>query len=241
MQRGTEYLSLLLYRKSDPYEIEADEITRKVFGEVYQYLKDMMKMDTNFNPAFMTKMLLLIDEQIEKYSSSAKHHFNFLIDYKLEMYLIACSYSIPLFERMARLFTERNDPLTYLEKHERGPLLTMFKNQYNQTEAEEAIANSLCAYIREPIREQIVKSIGPKMVGKMKGSEHHFSSKMALKVKILIDICESKEEHIYQRCMVYVKNVQKCLEEHIHDYTVKFCDKIWQKHRIATNSEGRRH
>ncbi len=211
MQRGTEYLSLLLYRKSDPYEIEADEITRKVFGEVYQYLKDMMKMDTNFNPAFMTKMLLLIDEQIEKYSSSAKHHFNFLIDYKLEMYLIACSYSISLFEIMARLFTEKNDPLIYLENHERGPLLIMFKNQYNQTEAEEAIANSLCAYIRE----QIDKSIGPKMVSKIKHSVHHFSSKMALKVKILTDIGEGKEEHIYQRYYI-----------------------LRRKHKIGANSEG---
>ena len=64
----------------------------------------------------------------------------------------------------------------------------MFKNQYNQTEAEEAIANSLCAYIREPIREQIEKAIGPKMVSRMKGSEHYFSSKMDLKVKILTDM-----------------------------------------------------
>ena len=67
--------------------------------------------------------------KLKKNSSSAKQRFIFLIDYKLEMYIIACSYSIPLFERMARQFTERNVPLTYLEKHERGPLLTMFKNQ----------------------------------------------------------------------------------------------------------------
>ncbi len=222
LQMGTEYLSRRLYGTSDPYEIEAIEITQKVFGEVDRYLKDTMKMDTNFNPAFITNMLILIDEQIEKHSSSAKQHFNFLIDYKLEIYLIACSYSIPLFERMARLFTEKND---YLEKHERGPLLTMFKNQYNQTEAEEAIANSLCAYIREPIREQIEKAIGPKMVGIMKSSEQHFSSKMALKIKVLTDICEGNKEHIYQRCMAYVKNVRKCLEEHIHDYTLMFWDK----------------
>ncbi len=106
-----------------------------MFNEVTRYLKDTVKEDTNFNPAFITKMFILIDEQIEMQSSSAKQCFNFLIDYKLEMYIIACSYSI--------LFTEKNDPLTYLEKHERGPLLTMFKNQ---TEAEEAIA--LCLHQR---------------------------------------------------------------------------------------------
>ncbi len=225
LRRGTEYLSRRFYGTSDPYEIEANEITQKVFDEVDRYLKDTIKKDTNFNSAFITKMLILIDEQIEKHSSSAKQRFNFLIDYKLEMYLIACSYSIPLFERMARLFTEKNDPLIYLEKHERGPLLTMFKNQYNQTEAEEAIANALCAYIEEPIREQIERSIVPKMVDEMKGSEHHFSSKMALKVRVLTDICEGNKERIYQRCMAYVKNVRKCLEKHIHDYTVKFCDR----------------
>ncbi len=61
----------------------------------------------------------------------------------------------------------------------------------------------------------------------MKGSKQHFSSKMALKVRVLTDICEGKEEHIFFRdaCMVYVKNVRQCLEEHIHEYTVKFWDK----------------
>ena len=107
------------------------------------------------------------------------------------------------------------------QKNLKGPLFTRFKNQYNQTEAEEAIANTLSSYLERPIREQVGKTLGAKMVGVMKSSEHHFSSKMALKVKILTDLHENDSFEDY---MAYISNVKDYLKKRIKYYTVQFCN-----------------
>ena len=135
--------------------------------------------------------------------------------------LVACGKAIPEFEEMARTFLERTDPRFYLDKHIRKPLFTKFKNQYYQTEAEEAIASTLCALLEVPIKDQIKKTIGAIMVGQMKASEHHFTSKMALKVKILNHL---HQEDIYDGYMAYARNVKGCLQNRIRQYTVQYAD-----------------
>ena len=117
---------------------------------------------------------------------------------------------------------ERTDPLVYLEKHIRKPLFTKFKNQYYQTKAEEAIASTLCALLEVPIKDQIKKTIGAIIVGQMKASEQHFTSKMALKVKIFTELQEQDE---YEYYLKYVRNVKRFLEKRIEHYTIEYCDK----------------
>ena len=51
------------FPQSDRCQIEAIEITQNIF---YEYLEDTMGVDKNFNSAFIKKMLILIDEQVEK-------------------------------------------------------------------------------------------------------------------------------------------------------------------------------
>ena len=123
---------------------------------------------------------------------------------------------------MAKLFEEETNPLIFLENHVRKPLLTKFKNQYYQTKAEEAIASTLCAHLEDSIRDQIKKTIGATMVGKMKGSlKSHFSSKIALKRRILIDLF--KEDN-FEEYMLYIRNVKKCLHKWIKHYTICYCN-----------------
>ena len=66
--------------------------------------------------------------------------------------------------------------------------------------------------------------MGVIMVRKLKTSESHcFSSKMALKAKILTDL---REEDEFESYMEYVRDVRKCLEKRIEDYVVKFSNEI---------------
>ena len=122
---------------------------------------------------------------------------------------------------MADSFKKRNDPRVYLEKHVKGPLFTKFKNQYKQTEAEDAIAGNLCAYLKTPIRVQVEHKLGPKMVSIMKASEHYLASKKVLKAKILKDLYDKND---FQEYMAYLMNVKQSLEDHIKKYTVMYCD-----------------
>ena len=205
----------------DAYQKEAIEVTEKVFSTARQYLEDTTQKDTDFKQGFVQELLHKVDATIKKESAPLKDHLTFTSTYRYEVYLMICGSSVPEFDKMAESFRKKNDPRLYLEKNLKGPLFTKFKNQYNQTEAEEAIANTLSSYLERPIREQVGKTLGAKMVGVMKSSEHHFSSKMALKVKILTDLHENDSFEDY---MAYASNVKDYLEKRIKHYTVQFCN-----------------
>ena len=116
-------------------------------------------------------------------STSNRKILNLLpVGYKYDLYLTACSYALPKFEKMTQLLQEQNDPRLYLEKRVKGPQFTKFKNQYKQTEAEEGISDTLCAYLEEPIKVQVAgKLLSVQLVTQMKDSDKSFSNKMALK------------------------------------------------------------
>ena len=220
---STGILKSFLPQKSDPCQENALATTHEIFNEVYTLLEILTNKGTGYKQEYTKRLLLLVDDKIETadQSTNIKNLFTFTIQYKIEMYLIACSISIPKFDQMAKLFQEKNDPLHYLEKNEKNFLFTKFKIQYDQIETEDAIADTLCAYLKEPIKAQINKFIGRKMVTKMKSSGKEYSSKMALKVKVLTDL---HRQDIFENYMHYVLNIRRCLQEFIENYTVTYCD-----------------
>ena len=207
----------------DCYLKEALEITERVLNEAISCIKliEIKYKDADFNTAYIQELLRSLSDEVTKESAAIHEHIKFTVEFRLDVYLTACAYAIPKFQKMRESFIERNDPRLYLERHLKDPLYTRFKNQYYQTEAEEAIANTLCAHLAEPIKTQIGKLIGAKMVAQMRGSQPYFSSKIALKVKILKDL---HEEQKFDNYMEYVTNVKKCLQERIECYIIDFCD-----------------
>ena len=195
--------------------------THENIKQAKQYLKDITKENNDFNPALVRGLLHVVDTIFSDTPDDVKDYLTFTPRYKYRMYLTICGYAIPEFERMAESFRERNDPLFYLENNLKNPLFTKFKNQYNQTEAEEAIANTLCSYLDQSIKVQVRKNLCAKMFGFMKSSEHHFSSKMAMKVKILTDLLKEDE---FMKYMSHIYNAENHLQNRIYAYVLKFCD-----------------
>ena len=207
---------------TDEYEIEAKEVTAKIMSAAHHHLDSIKSKETAFNNAFVDDILKHVKETMKTCFNHKDRKINFTSDYKLDIYITVCSYSVGVFDKMAQRFEEKYDPRSYLEKNEKSPLYTKYKNQYKQTEAEVAIAETLCAYLDEPIRSQVRKSIGKRMVDKMKTSEnYHFANKMALKLKILKDL---KEEDKFDGYMVYVENIKWCMESRVKSYTIKYCN-----------------
>ncbi len=213
-----------IFGTSDPYVIQAHEINDLIIQDAMQYLESKCKEDIDFNAVFITELLQLIDTSIRECSNQEGCIITFTPAYYADVYMTVCGYAMLQFEIMAKTFEDKSNPISYLEKHQKLPLFTKFKNQYKLTEAEESIADTFCAYLEEPITTQINKLLGAKMVDKMKASQHHqFSSKIALKVKILNDL---HEENIFSHYMLYIQKIQKCLQERIKDYTIKYCDEV---------------
>ena len=219
LEEGKHYKSSCL--SSD--HKEALEITSRVFDEARRYLQEIGENDTDFNAAFAHELLHLLSKKISQESASAKNRLAFTSVYRLDVYLASCSYAIPKFERMSTVFKERFDPLFYLEKHIKGPLFIKFKSQYYQTEAEEAIAYTLCSYLSEPIKTQVRSTLGRKVVMEMKSSEQHFSSKIALIVKVLEDLYDKGDFESY---MVFITDVKTSLEGWLTHYTIEYCDQV---------------
>ena len=202
----------ILHFMSDDGE-QTNELTQNVVEKIKQVLDKIMKVKTDFKPAYTKLLLQSVDEVIDKK--------NLPLDFKHDLYLAVCEYAIPQFELMAKSFRELNDPLIYLEKNVKGPLFTQFKNQCQQTKAEEGIASMLCAYLEEPILAQVDNVIGINIVNQMMDSDSCFSSKMDLKVKVLTDLYQ---EDSFESYTAYLTDVKSYLEKKIEDFTLAFCD-----------------
>ena len=159
----------------DRFQIKVESITNSVLREASEHVERISKRGIDFQAAIVEELLRLVDDRIVHHSTEVtEYKLSFTPDYKNEVYLRACSSAIPKFEEMAKLFDDQNDPLLHLEKFERTPLFTKYKNQYKQTENEEAIADTLIAYLEEPLKVQVRKTLGTKIVGKMKTSKFYY-------------------------------------------------------------------
>ena len=196
-------------------------ITNRIFDAARQYLERKRAEKHNFHPGLIMELLQLVDNMIDEELRKNEDAITFTPRYRIDIFLTICAYAVPVFQKMAESFKERTDPRIHLERNVKHILLRQFIDQCRQVEAEEAIANALCASLEEPIKTQIGRnSMGVIMVRKLKASESHcFSSKMALKAKILTDL---RTENVFEDYMEYVSNVKQCLEKRIKAYVIEF-------------------
>ena len=131
--RWVYHTSLQQVTITDLHQIAAQTITNKVFEEAREYLESTKDLKTRCNDAYTHELLLKVDKVIEDGSSQHAEHFAFTGDYRIIMYVIVCGYAVVQFEEMEDAFRKQNDPREYLEKYQREPLFTRFKNQYYQT------------------------------------------------------------------------------------------------------------
>ena len=218
--QGKNYLAMIL-QGADRFQIKATDITHQVIFEAQQCVEEIIQRGTDFTVTYVQELLQHTDKVIKDCCSNVtEYEISFTTEYKIEMYGRACSYAIPKFQRMAKFFEDQNNPLFYLEQ-EKAPLFTKYKNQYKQTETEEAIADTLCAYLENPLKKQVKKNLGTKLVNKMKMSKDSMANKLAFKVKILLDL---KEEGDFFGFMAYIRQMIKFMTERIKFYTIEFAD-----------------
>ena len=197
------------------------DITGKIFDVARKHLAKKRAEKHNFHPGLTVDLLHLVDGMIDEESRKIEDTITFTSKYRIDIFFTVCAYAVPVFQEMADSFKERTDPRVYLERNQKKILLRQFIDQCRQVEAEQAIANALCASLEEPIKAQIRRNnMGVIMVRKLKASESHwFTDKTALKAKILSDI---RNEDNFEGYMEFVCNVKKCFEKRIKAYVIEF-------------------
>ena len=185
-------------------------VINQCFSRAKEHLEVICQRESKFYSTYVNELLQVVDDEI-----SANHgSCGITPGSKYHIYLIVCGFAISKFERMSQ---------HYEEKMLKIPLFVIFKNQYRQTKAEEAIADSLCAYLEEPIRLQVERKLRTRMSIEIRTVMNYFSNKMALKVKILTDLFEEKDFFAYRD---YLENTSYYLEKKVKHYASTYCDEI---------------
>ncbi len=221
-ERGMRVVTTM-FRKNQ-YYMKINHVTSSVLQEAKSLVCKNINIETDFNPKLVSELLREVDKSFEFHKSNITDCTIFFTpEYNYELYIRACSSAIPIFEKIAKKFEDANNPRLHLEKYERIPLFTLYKNQYQQTEAEEAIGNTICAYLEEPLKAQVNGVLCTAIIDKVKKSGvYYLTDKMALKVKVLIDLYK---ENDFQSYMVFVRDVRECLTTHTTNYITVFADK----------------
>ena len=202
-------------RLESEYEVITNDIVFKAIND----LSSITMRNHNFSVALIQEFLKKVDGHITS-ASSKQNKYLFTTDFKLELYLIVCSKSIEHFENMARKFEHEQDPKKYIEENEKNIFLVSYKNEYKKIEAEESIPYHICIIFESPIKKVIKKNLH-KIVDEMRAKETYLKDKGKLKVKILSDLLDRDD---FKQTMVYIKDIQTCMAEHIKIYTIKFAD-----------------
>lgn len=199
-------------RSSDPC-LHARKLTVSICSEVKSYLQNIASLNTCFNSFFARELLELVDSKLSNGISNLANFMRFTQEYRLSMYLIACGYSIPEFELMARLYEERRNPVRYLEKHEKNAYFISFKRHYEQTQAEWNIAEITFNKINKVMKTHIQKVLGNEVARKI-----NLPSKLEFKIKVLTDMFNSSS------CLEYIKDPLVYLKQKIRIYFIDNCN-----------------
>ncbi len=221
-ERGMRAVTTM-FRK-DHYYMKIYHVTSSVLQEANSHVGKYTTVETDFNPKLVSELLREVDTFFEYHTSKITDYtISFTSEYTYELYIRACSSAIPIFQKIAKKFEDANNPRLHLEKYEKTPLFTLYKNQYQQTEAEEAIGDTICAYLEEPLKAQVNGVLCTAIIDKVKKSDvYYLTDKMALKVKVLIDLHKKSD---FQDYMVYVRDIRECLSVCTTNYITIFADK----------------
>ena len=191
----------------------AQEATDIILHKSQCYLEK--KQRQNFNQSFCHELLKDLLQAI----ADAQKEIPFTPEYKVDMALTVCGYALTKFEEMAEEFRKKNDPIEYLEREIRTPLLRIFISQYKQSSKEKTAAAVFCDLLAKPIENAVIGSLGHKIADNIRKSSC-FSTKRALKGKVL---CELAEKGSFEDYAVYLKNVRHSLQLWMKQYTEQYC------------------
>ena len=207
----------------------AQQRTKFILAKVKDYLDG--KQNQQFNLSFTTEILRMVSKEIKE---DVHEGFSFTQDYMVDMDITACGYAIKRFRKMDQDFEKENDPVEYLEKEMRAPLLILFKDQYMHIAEEIIAARALCYLLLKPVRQQVILSLSPKIVEDLRGSCPFLHSKPTLKAKVMLDIGEKLHQGSeFEECALYLQHPSCSLKNWILHYTIEHCRKGTPKSRLV--------
>ena len=198
----------------------AQEITDRLLEDQMAHIK--RRTNENYNPSLTTEVLCKLFEGI----NSHKDDVSFTEEYEVDMALSVCGYALKEFKKMVEIARKKNDPVEYLEREMKEPLFNIFKDEYNQIDAEITAASAVCGLLMCSVRKEVIKSLSTAIVASMKTDYVFLKTKSALKAKILLDIGDAlhaKGDSQFEPCWLYLRNVELSLRSWILQYTHQYC------------------
>ena len=198
----------------------AQTITDDIFQKVREHL-DQRKGKT-FHPSLTVELIFILNQEVQR---AILDKFPFTHDYMADMALTTCGYAVRVFRRMVEDFMKQNDPVEYMEREMRQPLLSHFKDLYCKIAQEKIAAHNLCELLYNPVKKQVMSSLSPTIVSYMVREFPWIQTKPALKSILLLDIGKNLEEsrNNFGECALYLTDIKKSLHNWIKRFTMKEC------------------
>ena len=214
--------SAVLFDHTMPAIIEAQTVTDDIFKKVREYLDQKRKV--TFHPSLTVQLIFIIHKDIDKARSN---NFKFTQDYIADMMLTTCGYAVEVFGRMVQNFIKKNDPVEYMEREMKQPLLSLFKDLYCKIAQEKIAARNLCALLYNSVKKEVMSTLCHRVISYMVTEFPWIPSKPALKSKLLLHIGEKLEEsrNNFDECALYLTDIKKSLQEWIKRFTIRECER----------------
>ena len=216
------------YFKSKPTELhmkEAEQITVDLFGKTQQFLDD--KRNESYRAIHFQELLNQLMRAITDRTESELCELILTQEYRISVCLTACGFAVKQFEHKVEAERKQNDPIAYLEQELKKPLYDMFKSKYDHTSQDKATASLFCGILDQPIRRQVINSLGPDIVTDIVANNPCLKTKPALLQKILLDLGEQIQiTGDLTDYFVYLKDPERSLKQWIKRFTFEHCEQI---------------
>ena len=221
------------YVKDERWRPLAEAETTHYLREVQKYL--MSKQNKDYNPSFITEIIILLQENVDKFSSDI---FEFTLEYRMDLTLTACGYALIKFKQMAERYRCENDAVKCLER-EKLQYFNDFCDEYFQRANEMFAARQCCELIERAIEKRVMKTLCLTVVEKMEEDEVNsfIFTKRTLIKQLLICIVSELKEGKFDTCSKYLRHPMETLQEYVKKFTESYCNDGHPRSRLTNYAE----
>ncbi|XP_032891903.1 interferon-induced very large GTPase 1-like [Amblyraja radiata] len=194
-------------------------ITQPLEDECHQWIRDITKMDMDYDNRYCIELLNIIQEKINNIS-----HPNFTMseEFRAEFKLHLCGYAVPRFQEMQMRFIQKHDPRQRLENM-KGQYFDLFIDIYseqdeNQRQAERFAQSCFLPALRDATLQDLSVNIMDDM--KQNDPERKYSLRNNFTVALLVHLKQRDTFDDYYR---YITDLENLAKDWLHHQVIEHC------------------
>ncbi|XP_064624090.1 interferon-induced very large GTPase 1-like [Lineus longissimus] len=151
-------------RGDEAFRKQVIDFTEKIFEKMELYFKDLLSMDSKFQPFYAAEVVKTVTEHVECHNKhdSQSRRFTFLPKYTVRLTVHVCRRAVQVFSELRETYESKHSPAGKLEIM-RNAAFNVFKNKVFNSTNERVAADLFCDRLAELIKRRVSEKM-PMMV-----------------------------------------------------------------------------